>query len=179
MHWLSNKKCLVLFRPELSSSTPAKPTPMNFKPEFEKKNPHEANYELIKKYMVSFNHMTTLRPDQSIKEAIAIILEKRISGAPVLDENHQLVGNLSEKDCLRIIVDKVQHNLQVEGKKVSDYMSTKVLTISPTTNVVEAAIEFLNSPIRRYAVMDNGSLIGELSRREILRAAQNIKPTTW
>jgi CBS domain-containing protein len=73
----------------------------------------------------------------------------------------------------------VQHNLQVEGKKVSDYMSTKVLTISPTTNVVEAAIEFLNSPIRRYAVMDNGSLIGELSRREILRAAQNIKPTTW
>ncbi|HEX5168104.1 MAG TPA: CBS domain-containing protein [Cyclobacteriaceae bacterium] len=152
---------------------------MNFKPEFEKKNLHEANYELIKKYMVPLNRMITFRTDQSIQEAIAIILEKKISGAPVLNEQRQLVGNLSEKDCLRIIVDQAYHNLPVEGKKVSDYMSTKVLTFSPATNVVEAAIEFLNSPIRRYAVVDNGTLIGEISRREILRAAQNIKSTTW
>lgn len=152
---------------------------MNFTPEFEKKNLHEANYELIDKYMVPLNRMTTLKPDQSIQEAIATILEKRISGAPVLDEHRHLVGNLSEKDCLKIIVDQAYHNLPVEDKKVSDYMSTKVLTFSPTTNVVEAAIEFLNSPIRRYAVVKNGILIGEISRREILRAAQNIKSTTW
>ena len=152
---------------------------MNFKPEFEKKNLHEANYELIEKYMVPLNHMTTFKPDQSIHEAIATILEKKISGAPVLDEHRHLVGNLSEKDCLRIIVDQAHHNLPVEDKKVSDYMSTKVFTFSPTTNVVEAAIEFLNSPIRRYAVVKNGALIGEISRREILRAAQNIKSTTW
>jgi CBS domain-containing protein len=152
---------------------------MNFKPEFEKKNLHEANYELIEKYMVHLNQMTTLRPDQSIREAIATILGKRISGAPVLDENRHLVGNLSEKDCLRIIVDKAQHKVSIDDKKVSDYMATKVYTISPTTNVVEAAIEFLNSPIRRYAVVNKGTLIGEISRREILRAAQNIKSTTW
>ena len=78
---------------------------MNFKPEFEKKNLHEANYELIEKYMVPLNHMTTFKPDQSIHEAIATILDKKISGAPVLDEHRHLVGNLSEKDCLRIIVD--------------------------------------------------------------------------
>lgn len=152
---------------------------MNFKPEFEKKNLHEANYESIVKYMVPLNHMVTFRPDQSIHVAIATILEKRISGAPVLDEHRHLVGNLSEKDCLRIIVDKFYHNLPVEDRKVSDYMSTKVFTFSPSTNVVEAAIEFLNSPIRRYAVVEKGTLIGEISRREILRAAQNIKSTTW
>ena len=152
---------------------------MNFKPEFEKKNLHEANYELIGKYMVPLDHMVTFKPDQSIREAIAIILEKKISGAPVLDEHRHLVGNLSEKDCLRIIVDWNNHNLQVEDKKVSGYMSTKVFTFSPSINVVDAAIEFLSSPIRRYAVVDKGALIGEISRREILRAAQNIKPTTW
>ena len=97
----------------------------------------------------------------------------------MLDEHLHLVGNLSEKDCLRIIVDKFYHNLPVEDRKVSDYMSTKVFTFSPSTNVVEAAIEFLNSPIRRYAVVEKGALIGEISRREILRAAQNIKSTTW
>jgi CBS domain-containing protein len=152
---------------------------MNFKPEFEKKNLHATNYESIEKYMVPLNHMITLKPDQSILGAIATILEKRISGAPVLDEARHLVGNLSEKDCLRIVVDRAHHNLPVENMKVSDYMSTKVFTFSPTTNVVEAAIEFLNSPIRRYAVVKNGTLIGEISRREILRAAQNIKSTTW
>ena len=152
---------------------------MNFRPEFEKKNLHEANYELIEKYMVPLNHMVTFKPDQNIMEAIAIILEKRISGAPVLDENRHLVGNLSEKDCLRIIVDRLLHNLPVEDRKVSDYMSKKVYTFSPNTNVVEAAIEFLSSPIRRYAVVHNEALIGEISRREILRAAQNINSTTW
>ncbi|MEK6780776.1 MAG: CBS domain-containing protein [Bacteroidota bacterium] len=152
---------------------------MNFKPEFEKKNPHEANYETIEKYMVPLNHMITFKPDQSIQEAIDIILEKKISGAPVLDEHRHLVGNLSEKDCLRIIVDQAFHNLPVESRKVSDYMSTKVLSFPPTTNVVDAAIEFLNSPIRRYAVVKNGALIGQVSRREILHAAQNIKATTW
>ncbi len=152
---------------------------MNFKPEFEKKNLHVANYESIQKYMVPLNHMVTFKPDQSIREAIATILDKRISGAPVLDEHNRLVGNLSEKDCLRIVLDQAYHNLPVEDKKVSDYMSTKVFTFSPKTNVVEAAIEFLNSPIRRYAVVENGALIGEISRREILRAAQDIKSTTW
>jgi CBS domain-containing protein len=152
---------------------------MNFKPEFEKKNLHEANYELISRYMVPLNDMVTFRPDQSIQEAIAIILDKKISGAPVLDEQRHLVGNLSEKDCLRIIIDQAIHNMPVDDRKVSDYMSTKVFTFSPSTNVVEAAIEFLNSPIRRYAVVEKGALIGEISRREILRAAQNIKSTTW
>ena len=152
---------------------------MNFKPEFEKKNLHEVNYETIEKYMVPLNHMVTFKPDQNILEAIEIILDKRISGAPVLDEHRHLVGNLSEKDCLRIVIDQAHLNLPVEDKKVSDYMSTKVFTFSPTTNVVEAAIEFLNSPIRRYAVVEKGALIGEISRRDILRAAQNIKSTTW
>jgi len=152
---------------------------MNFKPEFEKKNPHDPNYESIEKYMVPLNHMVTFKPDQNILEAIDTILDKRISGAPVLDEFRHLVGNLSEKDCLKIIVDKARDQKPVEGKKVSDYMSTKVFTFSPNTNVVEAAMEFLSSPIRRYAVVKNGALIGEISRREILRAAQNIKATTW
>jgi CBS domain-containing protein len=152
---------------------------MNFKPEFEKKHPYDPNAESIMKYIVPLTQMVTFKPDQNIQEAIDTIIEKRISGAPVLDDHRHLVGNLSEKDCLRIIIDQAYHNQPVTDKKVSDYMSTKVHTFSPSTSVVEAAIEFLNSPIRRYAVVDNGVLIGEISRREVLRAARNIKSTTW
>lgn len=152
---------------------------MNFKSELKQKKSSEATYESIEKYMVPLSQMVTFKPDQDILDAIDIILDKRISGAPVLDDARRLVGNLSEKDCLQLIVDKVRDKASVEGKKVSDYMSTNVSSFSPATNVVEAAIEFLNSPIRRYAVVKNGALIGEISRREILRAAQHIKATTW
>ena len=152
---------------------------MNFKPLFEKKKPNDPNQDPIEKYMVPLNHMVTLKPDQGIMEAIATILEKRISGAPVLDEQRHLIGNLSEKDCLRIVEDKVQRNLPVKDKKVSDYMSTHVRTFSPTTTVVDACIEFLNSPIRRYAVVENGALVGEISRRDILRMASKMKSSTW
>ena len=152
---------------------------MNFKPLFEKKKPNDPNQDPIEKYMVPLNHMVTLKPDQGIMEAIATILEKRISGGPVLDEQRHLIGNLSEKDCLRIVEDKVQRNLPVKDKKVSDYMSTNVRTFSPTTTVVDACIEFLNSPIRRYAVVENGALVGEISRRDILRMASKMKSSTW
>ncbi len=152
---------------------------MNFKPEFEKKNPHAAKYETIEQYMVPLNHMITFRPEQSIHEAIGIIVDKKISGAPVLDAGRHLVGNLSEKDCLRIIVDMTYHNLPVQDRTVADYMNTNVMHFTPDTTVVEAALEFLGSPVRRYAVVKNGVLIGQVSRREILHASQKIKATTW
>lgn len=154
------------------------PIAMNFKPEFEKKD-SQAKYDSIEKYMVPLDHMITFRPDQSIQEAIDIIIEKKISGAPVLDEHHHLVGNLSEKDCLRVIVDQAYYNLPMSDRKVSDYMATKVLSFTLRTNIVDAAIEFLNSPIRRYAVVENGVLIGQISRREVLRAARDVRVTRW
>ncbi len=139
-------------------------------------NPTHAQYETIKKYMVPLSNMITFKPDQPIQDVIAIIINKKIAGAPVLDDQNQLVGIISEKDCLRLIVDQAYHNLPAETRKVSDYMTVKVQSLSPTTNVLDAAIEFLNSPIRRFPIVENGVLIGQVSRRHILRAAQDIKP---
>jgi CBS domain-containing protein len=155
---------------------------MNFKPNL--KSPEQINaelpkYESVVKYMVQLNDLITFRPDQGIEEVIDIIIEKRISGAPVLDENRQLVGIISEKDCLRIIVDQAYHNLPYNSPKVSDYMTRKVKTLSPNSDIVEAANEFLNTPVRRLPVVENGALIGQVSRRDILRAAKNLKATNW
>jgi CBS domain-containing protein len=152
---------------------------MNFTPIFETKNTHVAEYEPVLKYMVPLNNMITFGPDQPIQEVIDKIIETKISGAPVVDSNKHMVGIISEKDCLRVIVDQAYHNLPAETRKVSDYMTANVKTLSPKTNVVEAAIEFLNSTVRRFPIIENGTLIGQVSRRDILRAAQNIKATTW
>ena len=137
-------------------------------------NPNDVQYETVEKYMVPLSDIITFKPDQSIQEVISVIINKKIAGAPVLDEQHHLVGIISEKDCLRLIVDQAYYNMPAETRKVSDYMTPSVRTLSSKTNVVEAAIEFLNSPIRRFPIVDDGMLIGQVSRRHILKAAQNI-----
>lgn len=155
---------------------------MNFKPNFKTKEEVQAEqpkYESVTKYMVGVNDLVTFRPDQTIQEAIDIIIEKRISGAPVLDTNGKLVGMLSEKDCLRIIVDQAYHNLPIESKKVADYMTAEVKTVSTEHDVVSAANLFLHTPIRRMPVVENGVLKGQISRRDVLRAAKDFKATTW
>jgi CBS domain-containing protein len=138
-------------------------------------NPNERQYETIEKYMVPLSNIVTFKPDQPIQDVIATIIEKKIAGAPVLDDKQQMVGMISEKDCLRLIVDQAYNNMPAETRKVSDYMTRKVQTLSPETTIVEAALQFLNSPIRRFPVVKDGKLIGQVSRRHILRAAQNLK----
>jgi len=155
---------------------------MNFKPNLisrEEANATLPKYESVEKYMVRLKNLITFRPDQDINEVIDIIIEKKISGAPVLDELGKLVGIISEKDCLRIVVDQAYHNLPYNAPKVSDYMTKQVKTLSLSSDVVEAATAFLNTPIRRMPVVDNGVLIGQISRRDVLRVAKNINPTQW
>jgi len=155
---------------------------MNFKPHLisrEEVNATLPKYESIEKYMVRLKDLITFTPDQDINEVIDIIINKKISGAPVLDQSGALVGIISEKDCLRIIVDQAYHNLPHSAPKVSDYMTREVKTLSASSDVVEAAATFLNTPIRRLPVVENGVLIGQISRRDILRAAKNISPAHW
>lgn len=152
---------------------------MNFKPHFKTKGEDKSTYDSVLKYMVKASDLVTFKPDQNIFDAIDIMIEKRISGAPVLDEHRKLIGIISEKDCLRIIVDQAYHNLPIQSRTVSDYMTAKVKTLPHDSDVVAAANEFLNTPIRRLPIVENGVLIGQVSRRDILRAAKDIKPTTW
>jgi predicted transcriptional regulator len=129
--------------------------------------------------MVRASDLITFKPDQSIEEVIVIIIAKGISGVPVLDATRKLVGIISEKDCLRIIVDKAYHDLPSSSRKVSDYMTAKVKTVESSIDIVAATNEFLNSPVRRLPVVENGVLIGQISRRDVLRASKNLKATTW
>lgn len=155
---------------------------MNFKPAMKSKEELAAGqpkYESVTEYMVGVSNLITFTPDQTIQEVIDIIINKGISGAPVLDKDRKLVGIISEKDCLRIIVDQAYHNLPTSDRKVSDYMTSQVKVLSSNSDVVEAANEFLRSPIRRLPIIENGVLIGQVSRRDILKAAKKISQTTW
>jgi CBS domain-containing protein len=112
--------------------------------------------------------LVTFSPDMNIHEAIGILLDKRISGAPVLDSNGALVGMLSKKDCLKIVFSSQYHDDW--GGPVRDFMSMPVETLDAGLDLVSAAQHFLDSHFRRFPVLRDGRLVGQISRYDILKA---------
>ncbi|HMP89203.1 MAG TPA: CBS domain-containing protein [Kiritimatiellia bacterium] len=117
--------------------------------------------------------LLTLKPDMSIFQAITHLLKNRVSGAPVVDDSGKLVGILSEKDCLQVFANEAFFSEGSSGS-VKDYMSKDVKTIDPDDDVFKAAELFMQHSFRRLPVVDDGNLVGQLSRRDILIASLTI-----
>ncbi len=115
---------------------------------------------------------TTFTPDMDVLRAIHILIDEKISGAPVVDEHGNLVGFLSEKDCMKVALNAGYHG--EAGGRVSEYMAHNVTTIDINTPIIEVAEFFLNSTFRRYPVVDENRLVGAISRRDVLRALEVI-----
>ena len=112
--------------------------------------------------------LVSFAPETSIHEAIDILLDKRLSGAPVLDATGALVGILTKRDCISIAFSASYH--QGWGGPVSEYMSPEVETVDADDDIVAVAGRFLERGFRRYPVIDNGRVVGVISRHDALRA---------
>ena len=112
--------------------------------------------------------LITFGPGDDILKAVNVLLDERISGAPVVDSGGRLVGVLSKKDCLGIVYSASYH--QEWGGRVEDYMSRDVETIDAGTDIIKAADIFMSSSYRRFPVLEHGRLVGQISRADILRA---------
>lgn len=112
--------------------------------------------------------LVLFRPEFEILHAVNALLEKRLSGAPVVDEEGRLVGVLSKKDCLRAALNGAYY--QEWGGQVAAYMSANPETLDAGLDLVTAAEWFLDSDYRRFPVLRGGNLVGQISRADILRA---------
>lgn len=119
--------------------------------------------------------LITFRPDTEVLEAARRLVETRISGAPVIDNIGNLVGILSERDCLEIVL-RAGYN-DSAGGKVADFMSTDVATVDIDTPVIEIAEKFIEGHVRRYPVLNDGRVVGVVSRRDVIRVLENIRAT--
>lgn len=131
-------------------------------------------YPTVDKYMT--RKLVTFTPDTEIMKAIEVMLKKKISGAPVLNEQKELVGMLSEVDCLRLLLQGPYNDTPVRKDDVANFMSTNLKTIEASQSIYDAAYEFVHSGYKRLPVLENGKLVGQISRVDILRAIQQIKP---
>jgi len=118
------------------------------------------------------DHMTsnvfTLAPEMEILQAAHELITHDISGAPVLDKHGRLVGMLTERDCMRVAMQGDYHG--VPAGLVKDFMSTNPQWVGPEQSILTLADLFISGRFHRYPVMDNGRLVGVISRRDVMRA---------
>ena len=126
----------------------------------------------VRDYMT--RKLVTFHPDQTMNVVIDTLLDKRISGAPVVDDNNNLVGVISEGDCLKEVVKGKYNNHPNLLGRVSDFMAQNVKFVSPDMNIFELAQMFLNMRLRRFPVIENDKLIGQISQKDVMRAVISL-----
>lgn len=137
----------------------------------------EPKKSIVSDYMTT--KLITFRPDDSMVEVMDVLVKNRISGAPVVNDNKELVGIISEGDCLKEIVKSKYHNSPGGVATVKDHMVTEIETISPDMDIFEAAQKFLSMHLRRFPILREGKLVGQISQKDIIKAVLNLQSSTW
>lgn len=123
--------------------------------------------------------LITFKATQSVEEVVNTLIKHRISGGPVVNENNELIGLISEGDCIKQISDSRYYNLPMENNSIEKHMATNVETISGNLNIFDAAKQFLSSKRRRFPIVKDGKLVGQISQKDILKAALQLKQQNW
>ena len=143
-----------------------------------KQQPTSNNAPLkVRDYMTT--KLVTFSPNQSVQEVVEAIIKHKISGGPVVNDKNELVGVISEGDCLKQLSESRYYNMPLQHDNVEKRMARDVETIDGNMDVFDAANKFLNSKRRRFPIVENGKLIGQISQKDILKAALQLKGENW
>ncbi len=105
-----------------------------------------------------------VHPQTPIYEAMSRLTGNAISGLPVVDDAGRLVGMITEKDVLRILINA---NIGAQDK-VQDFMTRDVISFEEDASATTICEFFMKNPIRRVPITKDGKLTGIVSRRDII-----------
>ena len=115
----------------------------------------------------------TFKPEMSLSAALEKVMKSSYLGGPVINEKEEVIGFLSGHDLLDKLV-KVSYYCQ-DTHIVSDCMHPDVISVGPDTSIIELADMMQVGKPKVYPVIDNGKLVGIITRRDVLRAvAKNL-----
>lgn len=134
---------------------------------------------------VMTREVVTVAPSATLKEAAALIARHGVSGLPVVDESGAVVGVLSEADILvkeggerakggllHWLVEPAEPwtEAKLEARTAGEAMTAPALTIAPTSTVHQAAATMLEEGVNRLPVVEDGTLVGLVTRADLVRA---------
>ena len=126
----------------------------------------------LRDYMLT--NPVRVRADDNIIDAMQVIIDNKISGVCVVDAEANLVGILSELDCLRAALGAIYNNTTIGN--VSEHMASDNLVVAhPNEDIVDVAQDMLLKNKRRRPVVEDGKLIGQITCRQLLSAVKKFR----
>ena len=140
--------------------------------------------------------VVTIARGTSWRRVAEMLLEHRVSGAPVVDADGRVVGVVSEKDVFRAIYPSYKEwyegpqaytnflALEEEARRapeklVEEFMSTRLVSVDPETPILQVGALMVATGIHRVPVVERGKLAGMVSRRDIFRAIMRVHFNMW
>ncbi|MEM8963956.1 MAG: CBS domain-containing protein [Acidobacteriota bacterium] len=115
-----------------------------------------------------------VRPDDPVFEAIGKLLRTKSSALPVVDDDHQLVGLLTEKDCLRVL-SNLAWERTADGGTVGEYQSPVPHALEPSMDVFRVTRMFLERNFPMLPVVEDGRPIGQITRLRLLECVDHFR----
>ena len=151
---------------------------INFQGRRDKEISKSTSQILVSYYMTK--KLITFNPGDSLVHVINLLIKNKISGGPVVNDKNELIGIISEGDCMKHISDSKYYNMPMDSDNtVEKNMASEVETIDKNMNIFDAATKFISSKRRRFPIVENGKLIGQISQKDVLKAALKMKGNSW
>lgn len=115
------------------------------------------------------------KPDMDVLKAMGKLVERKMDAAPVVDDQGNIVGLLTERDCLSAAL-RSGYFAESAGR-VSDFMSKDVTLIEADESILHVAEKAESERLEQYPVVEENRLIGYLGHREILKALMTLRGT--
>jgi len=146
---------------------------------------------------IMVTNVITVHPDASVREIAEILLAKRISALPVVDEANNLLGIISEADLIHraevgterpyswwveFLTGRdglAQDFIKAHARRAADIMTRKVFTVTTGTSLREIVAVFERHKVRRAPVVEKSRLVGIVSRADLVRALLRVQQASW
>jgi len=107
--------------------------------------------------------LVTVKRDTGIHEAIRILAENNVTGLPVVNDDMTVAGIISEKDMLGLL-----YNIEDKPGNVEHFMTKEVICFDKEDSLIDIAESFIKGSFRRVPILDEGKLVGIVSRKDII-----------
>jgi CBS domain-containing protein len=126
------------------------------------KNKKKGNHMFQAKDIMT-TELVTIKRSTNIHEAIRILVENNITGLPVVNDDMTVAGIISEKDMLGLL-----YNIEDKPGNVEQFMTEEVVCFDKEDSLIDIAESFMKSSFRRVPILDEGRLVGIISRKDII-----------
>jgi CBS-domain-containing membrane protein len=125
---------------------------------------------MLKAKDIMTTHVVTVNRDDTIDHAISLMVKHRISGLPVIDQDHRPLGIISEFDLLELICEG-----QDEEYSVTEFMSPRLFGVEEDDSWVDIADSFREKHVRRLPVLKDDKLVGIITRHDLMHAIRDAR----